>query len=76
MTRRQAKEILSFWCYTDRKYAGLLEYGSEAGDQDYAEHILKFFENEKDCYKGLEYANDRDDFARFKCIYQLIEENE
>lgn len=77
MKRNQAKELLAYWIYLDRKEANLTDFGSSDGDQAYAERILSFFENEKDCYKGLDYASERDDYARFKCLYQLIEgENE
>ena len=76
MLRSQAKELISFWLYLDRRFANLLEFGDAQSDQCQAEIILRFFEGEERCYKGLEYAQDKDDFRRFRCIFDQITEKE
>ena len=73
MTRPMAKEILAQWIYQERKEVNLSEYGDASGDQTVAEKILRFFENEKDCFKGLDYVQDREDYQRFRCIYEQVE---
>ena len=75
MLREQAKEIIAHWLYQDRKFASLLEYGSAHNDQIQAEKILRFFEGEKELY-GFEYIQDREDFERFRHIYDLIDRRE
>ena len=73
MKRWKAKELLAQLCYLNRKECNLEEFGSPEGDQLYAEKILKFFEEEKDCYKGIEYAQTRDDYQQFRFIFEQIE---
>ena len=73
MKRWMAKEIIAHWNYLLRKECGLEDYGSADTDQAEAEKIIEFFDNEKSMYKGLDYAAQKDDYNRFRPIYNLID---